>query len=665
MRGHDGLDSISSGGITPAVRIPLFVMKTICRIAFFFPSVLTAGLLVLAATHRDASAQAVSSPSAQLKPDLPVAPGAEDEMLLTPEEIPLLPDLSLAPDEPSSVRLKLAPEHMMPVLPPLDFGTVGPVLKIKVKRFEFTGNTVFSKRELAKLVAEFSGREITSEDLEAARVALTKHYVDAGFISSGALLPDQDVSGGVIRFQIVEGRLQEVDLHGNFWFRAWWLRHQLARAAGRPVNFNHLKTGLQLLRQNPGITQINAELKPGLISGENILHVAVKEYQPFRLGLTLGNQRPPSVGEGLGEVRFDMLNLTGCNDPLELRWGALRWSRDGKMEYGAGDNLSARYEFPVSPWGTTLALHVARNDASIIDETFAALGITSKSEEWGATFRQPLLETLNDTVALTFGAERKHSETFLLGTPFSFSEGALDGETDVFAWQMGLEWVHRSQLDVLSLRTTFTLGQPLLGATRGDPSRITGTTSGASATGFDPEIPDSKFFAWLGQAQYLRRIFDSGKHPDTQEKGAKRLLRESLLIIRANAQFSDEPLLSSEQFSLGGLNSVRGYRENQLLRDNGIFASVEMRFPLVLRKDGTPAVSLAPFVDWGTGWNVNKADDHNETIVSAGLGLLLQPSKHIHATVYWGHPFVQLAGSGGQNSLQDAGWHLTVSLDAF
>ncbi len=637
-------------------------MKISSRIASSFPAVLTGLLLVHVIALSNAYAE---TPPSQLKPELPVAPGAAEEMLLTPEELPLLPDLSLAPDEPALPRLKLAPEHMVPVLPPLDFGPLGPVVKIKVKRFEFTGNSVFPKRELAKVVAQFSGREITSEDLEAARVALTKLYVGAGFISSGALLPDQDVSGGVIRFQIVEGRLQEVDLHGNFWFRSWWLRHQLARAAGRPVNFNHLKTGLQLLRQNPGITQINAELKPGIVTGENILHVVVKERQPFRLGLTLGNQRPPSVGEGLGEVRFDMLNLTGCNDPLELRWGALRWRRDGKVEYGGGDNLSARYEFPVSPWGTTLALHAGRNDASIIDETFARLGITSQSEEFGATLRQPLVETLNDTVAFTFGAERKRSQTFLLGKPFSFSEGAVDGESVVFAWQTGLEWVHRSQLDVLSLRTTFTLGQPLMGATRGDPRRINGTTSGASAAGFDPEIPDSKFFAWLGQAQYLRRIFDSAKHPDTPEKGAKMLLRESLLIIRANAQLSDEPLLSSEQFSLGGLNSVRGYRENQLLRDNGIFASLEMRFPLVLRKDGAPAVSLAPFVDWGTGWDVNKVDDHNKTIASAGLGLLFQPSKHMNATVYWGHPFVNLAGGGSQDSLQDAGWHITVSLDAF
>ena len=617
-------------------------------------------LVALAASARGEASPPANGKPPQLEPELPSAPAKSEEMLLTPGELPLLPD----PLPPPPIRLRLAPEQITPVLPPLDFSQAAPAIRITVKRFEVRGNTVFSRRELEKLTAPYTNREITSEDLEAARIAITKHYIDAGYISSGALLPDQDIAGGVVHFQIVEGRLQDVELVGNFWFRDRWLRRQLARAAGSPVNFNHLKTGLQLLRQNPGITQINAELKPGLNAGENVLHVIVKERHPFRLGLTLGNQRPPSVGEGDGELRAEVLSLTGNNDPLELRWGALRWTRDGDSDFGGGDNLYARYEFPITPWGTTAAIHAGRNDAGIIDETFAALGITSESVEYGLTLRQAIIETLNDTLALTAGANRKHSETFLLGKPFSFSPGAIEGETDVFAWRFGIEWVHRNQLEVLSAQSTFSLGRYVLDSTRADPARAGGTTSGLGG-GFEPEIPDSKFFSWLGQVQYVRRILDDGKPPAEPEQGAARLLRESLLVIRANAQLSDEPLLSPEQFSLGGMHSVRGYRENQLLRDNGIFASIEFRLPLLLRMDGTPVITLAPFIDWGTGWDVNKIEDHNETIWSAGLGLIWQPSKNINATVYWGHPFERLDEGGGRRSLQDAGWHFTISVDAF
>jgi hemolysin activation/secretion protein len=143
------------------------------------------------------------------------------------------------------------------------------------------------------------------------------------------------------------------------------------------------------------------------------------------------------------------------------------------------------------------------------------------------------------------------------------------------------------------------------------------------------------------------------------------VLRETTLIVRANAQLSDEPLLALEQFSLGGVQSVRGYRENQLLRDNGIFGSVELRVPVWMRADKTPIVSIAPFFDIGTGWNTvsDNADDASETIASAGLGVLVNVNKHVQASLYWGHPFTDLVAT--RESLQDYGLHLSISVSAW
>ena len=185
------------------------------------------------------------------------------------------------------------------------------------------------------------------------------------------------------------------------------------------MNVNELKTGLQLLRQNAGIRQINAELKPGVRSGESILHVTIKDQHPFRTGFTIANNRPPSVAEGIGEFFLQDLNLTGHNDPIELRWGLVEWTKDGSVDYAEFDNVSGGYEFPVSPWGTTFAVRASKGDSSIIDETFASLGITSRSEQLSLSLRQPLYETLQNTFAISISADRKHSETFLLGIPFT------------------------------------------------------------------------------------------------------------------------------------------------------------------------------------------------------------------------------------------------------
>ena len=62
-------------------------------------------------------------------------------------------------------------------------------------------------------------RELTSEDLETLRVALTLLYVNNGYVNSGAILPDQTVTEGVVTYQIIEGSLSAVDVEGNRWFR--------------------------------------------------------------------------------------------------------------------------------------------------------------------------------------------------------------------------------------------------------------------------------------------------------------------------------------------------------------------------------------------------------------------------------------------------------------
>jgi hemolysin activation/secretion protein len=606
-------------------------------------------------------------PSDPLKPgEKPELPILSDELPLLRDELPLTPaGAATKPPESARYRLQLALDAVQPILPPLPATglSLASTVRITVRQFVFEGNHVFSDRQLAKVVAPYTGRVITTEELEEARVALTKHYVEAGYITSGAVLPDQDVQGGIVKVQIVEGRLSEIELRGQKWFRSWWLRNELRRAAGQPLNFTQLKQGIQLLRQNPSISQINAEVKPGVKPGESILEIAVKDEQPFHAGFEVSNKRPPSVSEGLGELYLTDVNLTGHNDPLDLRWGFLRWSKDGAVDFADTDNLSASYEFPITPWGTTLGAHAAKSDASIIDETFAELGITSRYEEYGASIRQPLYRTLTDTVSIALSADRKHSETFLLGQPFTLATGALNGESDTFATRLALDWVNRSQRHVLALRTVFSLGLYALGSTRDDPRSASAISGGDPLRGFDPEIPDSKFFSWLGQAQYVLRVFDTAamrKKPDTR---LRNLLRETLVVVRVNAQLSDEPLLSLEQFSIGGVQSVRGYRENQLLRDNGVFASAELRIPLWLAKDKSPIVSLAPFFDFAAGWNINKVDDQYETVYSAGVGLLVNATRHAQMTLYWGHPFVDF--DQPKASLQDYGLHFAVTINAF
>ncbi len=92
-----------------------------------------------------------------------------------------------------------------------------PVPRVFVRQIRVSGTTVFSDAELAAVTQDYVNRFVTSEDLEALRLALTRLYVNAGYVNSGAILPSQTVTEGIITFQIIEGALTQITVDGNRW----------------------------------------------------------------------------------------------------------------------------------------------------------------------------------------------------------------------------------------------------------------------------------------------------------------------------------------------------------------------------------------------------------------------------------------------------------------
>ena len=578
----------------------------------------------------------------QLPQSSPENPAAEVEPSPIPgTEVLLVPQQPLPESSPRRT-LKLGPPgYIEPILPLPNLETLARSGRLwsfhgKVKEFRFVGNHVFSKQALSKVLGKYYNREVNADDLEQARQDLTLLYVNHGYVNSGAVLPDQDGKNGIITFQLVEGRLSGITLKGNFWFRGWWLRNESRRGAGQPLNFNNLKQTLQLLRQNATISQVNAELKPGGVPGESILDVDIKDTQPFRFALELNNKRPPSVGAEILNAHATDLNLTGHNDVLDVVYGIAHANGSGSFEdfdFSGLDNIDGSYTFPVTPWATTLALNASKSDTSVLQAPFTTLNINSRLEEYSATMRQPLYHTLSNEIAVSLTVEKRRAETFLLGQRFSLSPGAVNGVTSDFALRFAQEFVNRSQVHVLALRSSFNLGLDAFSA----------TDSGMK--------PNWDFFYWLGQGQYVRRLWNT----------------ENLLVLRLNAQFSNSPLFNIEQFVLGGSDTVRGYIENAILRDNGVFGSIEVRVPIWYGKEHHPLLMVAPFFDIGSGWNVkaNEAPDTQlETLPSVGVGLIFQPNRHVYGQLYWGYAFNRSLVPGG-NNLQDYGIHFFISINAF
>jgi hemolysin activation/secretion protein len=512
-----------------------------------------------------------------------------------------------------------AQEHKLPTAP-----------RLFVRGFQFEGHRAFSDAELNQVTGSFTNRALAIEELEQARRAVSLFYIHHGFVNSGALIPDQDPTNGIVRIQIVEGVLTGIQLNGNKWLRDSYINSRLERWSTPPLNLNRLQEGLQLLRQNPNVQQINAELKPGTAPGEAVLDVRVADRQPFRLGLQFDNQRPPSVGAEQVWALASDLNLTGHSDRLDFRYGIANAGAEG-IEFSGVDNLEGSYLLPLTRYDTTLGLHGSRLNSSLVEETFVSLDIESLTTSYGVVLRQPVYQTARQELAFSIGFDHRENESTLLGEPFNLSPGAVNGETTVSVLRFSQEWQDRGSSHILALRSTFNLGLDVLDATD-DGIR---------------NHADAKFFSWLGQAQYIRRLFNT----------------QNELVLRLTGQYTDEPLFALEQFSVGGVETVRGYLENQLVRDRGVVTSVEVRVPILFNKAGAGIAHLAPFSDFGGAWNVDSSLSPN-TIYSVGLGLLLTPNKHFSGQIYWGHRLREI-DVPDDSGLQENGVHFKLTVMAF
>ncbi len=495
-----------------------------------------------------------------------------------------------------------------------------------IKAFQFDGNTAFTDDELSAAVAPFIGRPLTGAGLEAARNALSRHYIDAGYISSGAVLPDQTVADGVITFRLIEGTLSKLTITGNAALNEAYLRSRINLATEPPFNIIAVRNRLEVLRQSPVIDRINANVEPGGLPGEAQLNVAVTEAQPWHVDLQFDNHRSPSIGAGRLSLSAVHHSLLGFNDTFSMHWGITRNGLED-LEFAGIDDLSVAYVVPFTVYDTTVGVSYERTDTVVVEDAFEALDIQSETESFGVNIRHPFVRTPQTGFALAVAFEHRENESFLLGEPFSLSPGAMDGTSTVSVVRFRQEFVNRTQQEVIAARSTFSFGVDALDASTG------------------PEA-DGRFITWLGQGQYVRRIGEG----------------DSQLILRGTVQWSNNPLLTLEQFAIGGVDTVRGYRENQVVRDNGVVFSAEWRIPIIQDANGRGILHVAPFVDIGAGWNDNNGSDVID-LTSVGVGFLFNPDERLNVQFYWGYPFRDF--DDPEDDPQDLGIHLSVTVRAF
>lgn len=508
-----------------------------------------------------------------------------------------------------------------PVTRPPAGEALGSGVQVYVRAFRFEGNTVISDAELETLVTDYRGREVDSRELVKVKDLVTTEYIRRGYISSGAVIPDQRVTDGVIVIRVEEGVLAAIEVQQGGRLHDEFLVQRLQPAPGMPLDINELQERMQLLQRKPQIDAIHAALLPGKRRGESLLQLQVQEARPYYLTLRGNNYNSPAIGAEGVELDAGHYNLSGRGDTLGLQY----------VHTEGLDDFYGFYSLPLAADDTTLQLLYENTDAEVIEEPFNILDIENDYESAAIGLTRPLFRRLNEQLLLGLLLEHRRSETALLGESFPFSAGAEDGTSKLTVLRFSQEWVRRSPERVLALRSVLNQGLDLFDATTGSAS------------------PDSRFFYWLGQFQWVQRL--PGK--------------VSQLLFRLDAQLSADELLPMEKFVVGGRETVRGYRENQLVRDNGVVASLEFRIPLLHGPDGNPTFQLAPFFDYGNAWEKGGSTPAPRHISAAGLGLLWDPVKQLHLELYAAAAFRNIDRGNSEHDLQDDGIYFGLEYKLF
>jgi hemolysin activation/secretion protein len=490
---------------------------------------------------------------------------------------------------------------------------------IAVKKVEIIGSTILTSAEITAIAKTGEGQQVTPEQIEKIAQSITQIYADRGYITSQAVVDTEKTANGIVTIKVIEGRIEKIEIVGLKNTNPDYVRSRLELGSGTPLNTAKLEDQLRLLRADPIFSDIEASLKSGSQPDSSILVVTVKEANQFGGFASIDNFSPPAVGsERYGGGLF-FRNLSGNGDTLAASYYG--------TTTGGSNQYDLSYNIPLNPMNGTLSLRYSPSNYRITQAPFDVLNIRGNSNLFDLNFRQPLIRSSVEEFALSIGYSYQRGQTFAfnnLATPFGIGPEP-DGTTRTSVIKFGQDYTLRDLAGAWSLRSQFSIGTGLFGST-------------------NVTTPSGSFLSWLGQVQRVQSLGT-----------------DSLLIGALDLQLSADPLLSSQQFTIGGGQSLRGFRQNARTGDNGIRFSLENRL-VALRNDlGATLLQVIPFLDAGAIWNHPNNPNtlpNQSFLAGGGVGLLFTPLERLNMRLDYAIPFVNLSDRG--SNLQESAFYFSL-----
>ncbi|QTC88652.1 ShlB/FhaC/HecB family hemolysin secretion/activation protein [Brevundimonas pondensis] len=471
----------------------------------------------------------------------------------------------------------------------------------EVRAFQVKGNTVLPPEAVERAVYPFMGPGRTSDDVEAARAALQAAYEARGFVAVSVFIPEQSVEGGVLMLEVAEQPIGQVLVEGAK--RPDAVRAQApSLTPGQTPNLPDFQRDVVALNQNP-TRRVTPELRAGVAPGTLDVVLAVEETSPWHGSLELNNYSSASTTQLRTAATLRHDNMWGRGDSLSLS------AQTAPERTTDGTVYSGNYLMRLGV-GTQLLAYAVHSDSDIA--VVGGTNVIGKGDLAGLRLIRSLGGGDGFYHSLTLGFDWK-----------SFKEDVILGADRAAA---PIEYF------------------PLMASWRGDWSgearRSDLTFSGVLGV---RGLGDDKW-AFDAKRYNARQSFFTVK---VDASHTEELVHDLQLMAKLSAQWTDRPLISNEQFGIGGSNTVRAYRESEAMGDYGLATQLEMRSPPLLADwPGVDELRLYGFWDAGfVGIHDPLPGQKGENLLmSAGVGGRLRLFQYLNGAVDVGTPLISMPG---------------------
>lgn len=467
------------------------------------------------------------------------------------------------------------------------------------------GSTLLDRKLVERTVYRFLGPKKTIDTVEEARIALEELYRSKGYQTVSVDIPEQNVVGGVVYLQVTEGKVSRLRVTDSRYFSLGAIKAKVPELAeGNVPNLQKMQEQLTTLAGESQDRTVVPVLRAGETPGTLEVDLKVKDELPLhgKVEVNSHNTQNTSRLRTLVSLRYD--NLWQKFHSASFMYQTSPENPD-EVEVLVGS-----YVLPVIDDDKRLALYAVSSSSTSQIASAGALSVIGTGDIYGARFVSPLKTLNNYTHTATLGVDYKDfkEDLNLLGSD------TLKTPISYLPFMAQYSGNYRDAESLLSFNVGVNFAIRGLGSD-------------------EQQFADKRFlarsnFIYLSGGMDYRHDLPWGME----------------VAARMSGQITDSPLISNEQFSMGGYQTVRGYLETNALSDDGVTASLEWYSPRLVPDewDEFDKMRALVFVDAGKGWIVDALPGNaNEmALASTGVGLRFDMFKHVQGEFDFGIPLL-------------------------